>query len=224
MDDFFGAIIVCGGKSTRMGTSKAMLPFGPETVLQRIVRIVSDAVSGPIVVVAAREQPLPALPSRVEIMYDEHDALGPLEGLRVGLNAFRSRLGGNGAACPIALAVSCDVPLLQREFMIRLETSLTPEFDAVVARSAGFLHPLAAAYRIDTVLPHVERLVATRKLKLTSLFNDIRTRVLDEDELRTIDPNLVSLRNMNTPEEYEALLGLAGFQQWTTDNGPRTNQ
>jgi molybdopterin-guanine dinucleotide biosynthesis protein A len=224
MDDYHGAIITCGGKSSRMGTSKAMLPFGPEAVLQRIVRIVHDAVSGPVVIVAARDQSLPQLPSEVAIVYDEHDALGPLEGLRVGLSTFRDGRSGNRAFSKIALAVSCDVPLLRLDFLIRLLVRLTPEFDAAVPRSAGFLHPLAAAYRIDTVLPHVERLVAERRLRATGLLDDLRTRILDEDELRTVDPDLESLRNMNTPDEYEALLRLAGFQPRTTDYGPRTKQ
>jgi CTP:molybdopterin cytidylyltransferase MocA len=48
-------IVLCGGKSTRMGTSKALLPFGPETMLQRVVRLLSDIVS-PIVAVAAAGQ------------------------------------------------------------------------------------------------------------------------------------------------------------------------
>jgi molybdopterin-guanine dinucleotide biosynthesis protein A len=47
-----GGIVLCGGKSTRMGVPKATLPFGPETMLQRVLRLLSTAVS-PVVVVAA---------------------------------------------------------------------------------------------------------------------------------------------------------------------------
>jgi len=74
----WGAIIVCGGKSSRMGAAKALLPFGPETVLQRIARIVREAIAGPIVVVAARDQVLPPLFSRMLIAYDENEGPGPL--------------------------------------------------------------------------------------------------------------------------------------------------
>jgi len=59
-----GAIVLCGGKSARMGTPKALLPFGPETMLQRVVRILQEVVS-PIVAVAAVGQQLPALPADV---------------------------------------------------------------------------------------------------------------------------------------------------------------
>src|ERR1044072_4971818 len=60
-----GGIVLAGGKSTRMGTSKALLPFGPETMLQRVVRVLGGVVS-PIVVVAAAAHALPALPSDVD--------------------------------------------------------------------------------------------------------------------------------------------------------------
>src|SRR5829696_6313049 len=72
-----GGIVLCGGKSTRMGTSKALLPFGPETMLQRVVRILAGLVS-PIVAVAAADQELPPLPTEVLISRDEREGRGPL--------------------------------------------------------------------------------------------------------------------------------------------------
>ena len=84
-----GGIVLAGGKSTRMGTSKALLPFGPETMLQRVVRILSSVVS-PIVVVAAPAQELPDLPAHVIVTRDEREGRGPLEGLRAGLKATPS--------------------------------------------------------------------------------------------------------------------------------------
>src|SRR3954464_8854944 len=83
-----GGIVVCGGRSTRMGSSKALLPFGPETMLQRVVRLLGTVVS-PLVVVAAPEQALPELPASVSITRDEREGRGPLEGLRAGLKALR---------------------------------------------------------------------------------------------------------------------------------------
>ena len=83
-----GGIVLCGGKSTRMGAPKATLPFGPETMLQRVVRLLGTVVS-PIVVVAAREQVLPELPDGVIVTRDEREQQGPLEGLRAGLRRFR---------------------------------------------------------------------------------------------------------------------------------------
>ena len=82
-----GGIVLCGGKSTRMGTPKAALPFGDETMLQRVVRLLGTVVS-PIVVVAARDQSLPRLPDAALVTRDEREAKGPLEGIRAGLSAL----------------------------------------------------------------------------------------------------------------------------------------
>jgi molybdenum cofactor guanylyltransferase len=68
-----GAIILCGGKSSRMGRDKATLPFGPEQMLARVVRLVSEVVEpAKIVVVAAPEQELPVLPAAVAVARDLH--------------------------------------------------------------------------------------------------------------------------------------------------------
>ena len=87
-----------------MGTSKALLPFGPETMLQRVVRLLSEVVS-PIVVVAANDQDLPQLPSSVIVTRDENEGRGPLEGLRAGLKALPTTVDA-------AYVTSCDVALL----------------------------------------------------------------------------------------------------------------
>jgi len=82
-----GGIVLCGGLSSRMGSPKALLPFGPETMLQRVVRVLGTVVS-PIVVVAAEGQGLPDLPAGTIFTRDEREARGPLEGIRAGLKAL----------------------------------------------------------------------------------------------------------------------------------------
>src|SRR6185436_10190434 len=102
MAELNGGIVLAGGKSTRMGTSKALLPFGPETMLQRVVRLLGTVVA-PIVVVAASDQTLPELPADTIVTRDEREGRGPLEGLRAGLKALPSRVDA-------AYVTSCDVP------------------------------------------------------------------------------------------------------------------
>src|SRR5262245_36692944 len=128
-----------------MGVSKATLPFGPETMLLRVVRLLGSVVS-PIVVVAAREQVLPQLPDAVSITRDERDAKGPLEGIRAGLSALR-------ASVDAAYITSCDVPLLAPAFVERMAT-LLGDHDIAVMEVDGFPHPLSAIYRRNT-LPHI---------------------------------------------------------------------
>ena len=67
------------------------------------------------------------------------------------------------------------------------------------------LHPLAAAYRVG-VLPVVREMLAANRLRMTDLFTLVPTRLIGAAELRDADPELGSLRNLNTPDEYAAAL------------------
>jgi molybdopterin-guanine dinucleotide biosynthesis protein A len=197
-----GAIVLCGGKSTRMGTPKAALPFGPESLLQRVVRLLGTVVS-PIVVVAARGQILPELPEQIIVARDERDARGPLEGLRAGLKALPAHVDA-------AYVTSCDAPLLVTAFVERM-IALLDGHDIAVMEIDGFAHPLSAVYRRG-VLPHVESLLAADRLRPAFLFDAADTRRVRPEEMRALDPELRTLRNLNTREDYLAALADAGFQ------------
>jgi len=200
-----GGIVLCGGKSTRMGTPKATLPFGPETMLQRVIRLLG-AVAAPIVAVAARGQELPELPGDVIVTRDEREARGPLEGLRAGLRALPPSV-------ELAYVTSCDVPLLAPGFVTRM-IELLGDHDIAVMELDGFAHPLSAVYRRDT-LPYVEALLAEEKSRPVFLFDAVRTRRVQRGEMVSIDPGLRTLRNLNTREEYLEALAEAGFSSET---------
>jgi molybdopterin-guanine dinucleotide biosynthesis protein A len=196
-----GGAVLCGGRSTRMGVSKATLPFGAETMLQRVVRMLGDVVS-PVVVVAAREQSLPELPEGVAIARDECEQRGPLEGLRAGLKALPKSVD-------TAYVTSCDVPLLVPGFVLRM-IELLGDHDLAVMELDGFIHPLSAVYRLST-LPHIEALLNEGKLRLSFLSDVMHTRRVRPEEMLTVDRELRSLRNLNTREDYLAALAAAGL-------------
>ena len=196
-----GGIVLCGGKSTRMGVAKATLPFGPETMLQRVVRLLGTVVN-PIVAVAAREQVLPELPGDVIVTRDEREARGPLEGLRAGLRALPESVD-------FAYVTSCDVPLLVPDFVTRM-FELLGDHDIAVMEIDGFPHPLSAVYRRNT-LPQVESLLAQDKLRPVFLFDAVRTRRVLPEEMVSADPELRTLRNLNTREDYIEALRDAGL-------------
>ena len=198
-----GGIVLCGGRSTRMGSPKALLPFGDETMLQRVVRLLTTVVS-PIVVVAARDQQLPELPEHVIITHDEREARGPLEGLRAGLMALPESVD-------CVYVTSCDVPLLVPAFATRM-IDLLADFDIAVMEIDGFTHPLSAVYR-RAVLPQVEALLAGDRLRPAFLFNAVRTRRVQTAEMIGVDPALRTLRNLNTREDYEQALSDAGLTE-----------
>ncbi len=206
-------IIVCGGKSRRMGVAKATLPFGPETMVQRVVRLLS-AIVAPVVVVAARGQELPELPAAVLVARDERDDRGPLEALRAGLKALPADVDA-------AYVTSCDVPLLVPAFAQKM-IELLGDDDVAVMEIDGFPHPLSAVYRRRT-LPRIEALLAEDRLRPVFLFDAVRTRRVAPEEMADVDPGLQTLRNLNTPDDYRAALRDAGFSNSGEDPFPNTS-
>lgn len=197
-----GGIVLAGGRSRRMGRAKAMLPFGPERMLQRVVRLLGEAVK-PVVVVAACNQELHELPSEVIVVRDRRPDLGPLEGLAAGLIAMRGRREA-------AMVTACDVPLLLPDYVRRL-VALSSGYDATVPHVGGFDEPLSAVYR-TSVLAEIENLLGEGRMRPVYLFDRVRTRRVTEKELADADPELRSLANVNTPDDYRKALQLAGLE------------
>jgi molybdopterin-guanine dinucleotide biosynthesis protein A len=184
-----------------MGFPKPMLPFGPECVLQRVVRLLG-AVTPEIVVAAGPQQELPDLPPGARVVRDRYEGRGPLEGLYGGLSGLPAHVAA-------AYVTGCDVPLLVPAFAVRM-TELLAEYDIAVPVKDGFHYPLAAVYR-RRVLGLIAGLLAADRLRPAFLFDLVPTRRVPVDALCDVDPELLTLRNLNDPSEYLAALARAGF-------------
>ncbi len=197
-----GGIILCGGKSTRMGLPKATLPFGTETLLERVIRLLSEVVQ-PIVVVAAPGQSLVDLPPDVLVAHDERESRGPLEGLYAGLTAMAPHADA-------AYATSCDVPLLVPAFVRRM-IELLDDHQIAVPVDGKFHHPLAAVYQ-TSVLPAIESLLQADRLRPLFLFDDVETRRVPVEDLKQVDSELRTLANLNYPQDYFDALAKEGYE------------
>jgi molybdopterin-guanine dinucleotide biosynthesis protein A len=190
-------IILTGGRSRRMGRAKAWLPFGTETLLQRIVRKLSGVVS-PIVIVAEYGQELPKL-CGVEILCDPVADQGPLMGLATGLKALQP-------VSKWAFVTGCDAPFLTPE-LVSMLFSCRRNVDIVAPRVDEQAYPLTALYNTE-VWRKAQILLDSKVRRLMALLDLGRVREISERELRVIDPDLLCLMNVNTPELYERALAL----------------
>ncbi len=165
-------IVLCGGRSSRMGLTKAMLPFGPELLLQRVVRRLGEAVR-PVVVAAHAGQELPALPPWVHVVHDCQDDIGPMEGLKQALEWLQGSV-------EFAFVSGCDAPWLKPRFVSRM-LELADGFDIALPHVHGFDEPLAAAYRTN-ILAEVRQLLTARSYSVASLFDRVATRRVSIEE------------------------------------------
>lgn len=187
------AIILCGGKSRRMGRPKAWLTLEGETLLGRVVRIASTA-AAPVVVVAAPDQALPELNAPVVLVRDPVPDLGPLQGLAAGFAALPP-------VAELAYAAAVDAPFMEPAWIGRL-AELIGDHDAATPRIDERRHPLASLYRVRPAREAAQKLLDEGVARLTTLLERLHARDVSADELRLVDPELRSLRNLNTPADY----------------------
>ena len=190
--DETSAIILAGGKSSRMGRPKALLPFDGEPLIAHIVRSLKELFAD-VVVVIAPDQVLPALP--VTVVRDEVAYRGPVSGIYHGLNAAKGEASFVG---------SCDIPFLNLSLISHLVAQVH-NHDVVVPYWAGRYQPLFALYR-KSVVPFLRDQLLRDELRPIFLFDKVRTRKIDEAEIRRFDPEGLSFLNMNTPADYQAAL------------------
>lgn len=186
------AIILTGGKSSRMGRPKALLIFDGEPLITHLVCRLKSLFTD-TVVVAAPEQELP--PLQATLVRDEVAYQGPVGGIYYGLRAAK------GEVC---FVTSCDVPFLNLSLITHL-TSQIANYDVVVPYWQGRFQPLHALYR-RSVAPLLKDQLERGELRPIFLYEKVRTCKVSEDDLRRFDPEGLSFLNMNTPEDYRVAL------------------
>lgn len=178
-----------GGKSSRMGRPKALLPFGDEPLIAHVVRRLGR-VFAETVVVAAPDQELPPLP--VALVHDQVAYQGPVSGIYHGLKA---------ATKEVCFVTSCDAPFLNLALISHLLSQIS-DWDVVVPFWQERFQPLHAVYR-RSVAPLLHEQLERSELRPISLYPKVRTREIYEDEVRRFDPEGLSFLNMNTPQDYQ---------------------
>jgi molybdopterin-guanine dinucleotide biosynthesis protein A len=198
-----GAIVLIGGRSSRMGQAKAALDFGGVPLLTRTVIELKRRFDEVVIVAAPKSAGQPPIEiSGLKIVHDETAFAGPLDALRRGLNALEHEVG---------FACSCDLPLLNSDVAAELVAMLY-DFDAVIPEVGGRLQPLHAVYR-KRCANAIALLAAGGETRLVASARAIDARRVGEGELREIDPELSSFLNVNTPEDYQNALKLAGLSR-----------
>ena len=188
------AVVLTGGKSSRMGRPKALLPFDGEPLIVHIVRHLKR-VFAETVVVAAPEQELPLLP--VALVRDQVAYQGPVSGIYRGLKA---------ATKEVCFVTSCDAPFLDLALISHLLSEIS-DCDVVVPFWQERFQPLHAVYR-RSVAPLLHEQLERGELRPIFLYDKVRTRKIHEDEIRTLDPEGMSFLNMNSPADYDSALQL----------------
>ena len=183
--------LLSGGRSSRMGQDKALMPFLGHPLIQRIMERLSKV--GEQVILSTNR---PAdytfldLPSFPDIKPD----CGSLGGLYTALSV---------AGHSIIAAVACDMPfanpaLFKYEWRLLCQTGA----DVVIPSSSNGLEPLHAVYRRDACLPAIEKSLEGGNLKMIAWLQDVSVRIVLPEEVAHFDPHGLAFWNLNTPEDF----------------------
>lgn len=199
-----GAVILCGGQSSRMGYPKALLPFGDKTLLTHMIDLLAQRVEN-ITVVASPQQILPPLDPEIKVVYDQVAFQGPLSGMLTGFESTDQS--------EFLFVTATDTPLLQWQVVKHMyDRSVENHYDIVIPYNGQHHYPLTAIYHRETVLHKIKELLGSRRYRPVYLMEDLFHLKVLLDEFRSIDPDLASFRNLNSRADYRELLNTLNME------------
>ena len=192
------AIVLAGGKSLRLGHSKALQVIGTKSLIQWVVDRLAT-LSTEIIIVTAHGEAMPCSSAvRIKTVADIYPKKGPLVGIYSGLIASSSSQ---------AIVVGCDTPFLSVS-LLEYMTQICPNFDVVVPRIENKVEPLCAVYSRNCLVP-IQGLLKQNELRISTLFSMVKVRYIEEDEINRFDPEHLSFFNVNSQDDLERAKKLA---------------
>jgi molybdopterin-guanine dinucleotide biosynthesis protein A len=183
------AFVLAGGKSSRMGSDKAFLRLGDETLLSLALKA-AGAVAGDVRIVGDAQK----FTAFGRVVEDVYRGQGPLGGIHAALSSSVTELN---------LVLAVDLPFLETEFLkYLLSRAQESKATITVPHAGGGLQPLCAIYR-RRFAEVAERSLREGKNKIDLLFATVATRVIEEEELVRAGFSAEMFRNLNTPQEWE---------------------
>ena len=195
-----GCIILAGGKSLRLGHDKVLEKIGKRSLLEQVISRI-DSLSRDIIVVTAEERTFPQLAShpKLKIVPDIFPGKGSLGGIYTGLVTSDSFYN---------LVIASDMPFLNQP-LLRYMIEVSDGFDFVLPRVNNLFEPLHAVYSKNCVAPMEFILKEGRKV-IIELFDFVKVRYVEAEEIDRFDPQHLSFFNINTKEDLELARKMAG--------------
>ncbi len=186
-------IILAGGESRRMGSDKSLLPLRGARFIDHAYRRLA-ALFEEVLIVTNSPGLYQEIPCRK--VPDLFCTQTSLAGIHSGLRHARFER---------VFVVACDMPFLAPAVITHL-CRQAPGADVVLPVGEQGMEPLHALYH-KSCLPAMEKVLATGGRKVDSFFPEVTVQKVPMEELVPLDPQGLSFRNINTPEEYFGLRG-----------------
>jgi molybdopterin-guanine dinucleotide biosynthesis protein A len=186
-------VVLAGGKSTRLGRDKVLEKIGNKSLLEQVISR-TESLSKEIIIVTAKERTFTHLESRekIKIVSDIFPGQGSLGGIYTGLVKSSSFYN---------LVLAADMPFVNGS-LLKYMMGIAEGFDFTVPRIDGLFEPLHAIYSKACISP-IETILSQGKKTIIELFNYVKVRFVEAEEIDRFDPHHLSFFNINTPAELE---------------------
>jgi len=184
-------VILAGGRSSRMGRNKALLPYNGKPLIESVYRVMAELFDQVAIVTNNPEEYdfLPCLK-----IPDIHVGKGSIAGIHAGLQwSPEERI----------FVAGCDMPFLEKELVRHLAALSVNESGVVPCTPAGF-EPLHAIYA-KRLLPLLEEALKADRKRIIDLVELMEVKVVSAEDIAAVSPQFRSFINLNTPEDYNAL-------------------
>jgi molybdopterin-guanine dinucleotide biosynthesis protein A len=179
------AVIFAGGKSSRMGQDKALLPFGDApTLTQYQYKRLSQIFES--VYISAKSH---KFDFECQVIEDQYDDASPLVAL---LSVFET------LDVEKVFILSVDTPFVNTKVIHTLINECEQNVDIVVAKHVNNLEPLSAIYD-KSILPLLKKHYQEKNHKMHNLLKNAKTKIVHFDED-------TAFMNLNYYEDYEKAL------------------
>ncbi|MAZ37066.1 MAG: molybdenum cofactor guanylyltransferase [Bacteroidetes bacterium] len=181
------AVILAGGKSSRMGTDKGLLEIAGKPMVQHLIETLQPLAANSWISTSNKMY----IQFGVSLLTDEYDSIGPLGGIHIALQR---------ATTPFVLVVSVDAPFVSKECILKLKGSCEQD-TIVISRCAGKPYPLIGCYPV-TALKKLEEYIDQGN---RSVFGFLESQKVKEIEFS--DQLNDCFRNINTPQDLSEVQG-----------------
>lgn len=197
------AFILTGGKSSRMGSDKAMLALGGKTFVEMIAGELRKAGFENISLVGELEAAeLAELAAKCGLNLLPDIKIENADNSRASIIGLYSAL--KHSTSDWVFVIACDLPLINAEFTKSLESEITDSVDAIIpVQPDGRYQPFCAFYKKENVLNAIEDVIKSNNWKMTNLLSRLNTKYV-----KFTPETAAPLFNVNTPEDLEAAIDL----------------
>jgi molybdopterin-guanine dinucleotide biosynthesis protein A len=184
--------IQAGGKSSRMGQDKALMPFRGVPLIQYVMERLS-AVADEIIITTNAPADYRFL--NQPLYPDLRPGRGALGGLYTALSSAKG---------DFVAVVACDMPFASIQFFeMASKLLITSGADVVIPRTEFGYEPLHALYRRDICIPPIEAAIDADKWKVISWFDQVNVHAFSLEETAAFNADGLTFWNLNTPEDFE---------------------